>query len=186
VRKISCITLSQQQTLLSITRYSFYLQNTCIQKTRLAQRNKPISQQSTLLSKMTDWTYSINHPWQQNKSYLYSEMFREFPSLCSAFSCTVNLMLCKLSAYRPSGSPTYTMSLNPLNAELNPICHFLALLGAHPILHVSRIRVKIHTAEHFYRYFKYIKWEKGAKNFATRSFIIFVQQILWRQSSQGG
>jgi hypothetical protein len=33
-------------------------------------------------------------------------------------------------------------SFNPLNAELNPICHFLALLGAHPILHVSRIRVK--------------------------------------------
>jgi len=32
---------------------------------------------------------------------------------------------------------------NPLNAELNPICHFLALLGAHHILHVSRIRVKI-------------------------------------------
>jgi hypothetical protein len=33
--------------------------------------------------------------------------------------------------------------VNPLNAELNPICHLLALLGAHPILHVSRIRVKI-------------------------------------------
>jgi hypothetical protein len=33
---------------------------------------------------------------------------------------------------------------NPLNAELNPICHLLALLGAHHILHVSRIRVK-HT-----------------------------------------
>jgi hypothetical protein len=32
---------------------------------------------------------------------------------------------------------------NPLNANLNPICHFLALLGSHPILHVSRIRVKI-------------------------------------------
>jgi hypothetical protein len=30
---------------------------------------------------------------------------------------------------------------NPLNAKLNPICHFLALLGAHPIPHVSRIRV---------------------------------------------
>ena len=28
------------------------------------------------------------------------------------------------------------------NAELNPICHVLALLGAHNILHVSRIRVK--------------------------------------------
>jgi hypothetical protein len=31
---------------------------------------------------------------------------------------------------------------NTLNAELNPICHLLALLGAHHILHVSRIRVK--------------------------------------------
>ena len=34
-------------------------------------------------------------------------------------------------------------SLNPLNTELNPICHFLALLGAHHILHVSRIRVNV-------------------------------------------
>ena len=31
--------------------------------------------------------------------------------------------------------------LNPLNAELNPICHLLALLGVHHFLHVSRIRV---------------------------------------------
>ena len=31
---------------------------------------------------------------------------------------------------------------NALNAELNPICHLLALLETHPILHVSRIRVK--------------------------------------------
>jgi hypothetical protein len=28
------------------------------------------------------------------------------------------------------------------NAELNPICHLLALFGAHHILHVSRLRVK--------------------------------------------
>ena len=33
--------------------------------------------------------------------------------------------------------------INPLNAELNPICHLLALLGAHHILHVSRIGVNI-------------------------------------------
>ena len=32
--------------------------------------------------------------------------------------------------------------INPLNAELNLICYFLALLGAHHFLHVSRIRVK--------------------------------------------
>jgi len=33
-------------------------------------------------------------------------------------------------------------TINPLNAKLNPICHLLALLGAHRILHVGRIRVK--------------------------------------------
>jgi hypothetical protein len=33
--------------------------------------------------------------------------------------------------------------LNPLNAEFNPICHLLALLAAHPIFHVGRIRVNI-------------------------------------------
>ena len=32
--------------------------------------------------------------------------------------------------------------LNPLNANLNPICHLLALLVGHHILHVSSIRVK--------------------------------------------
>ena len=39
---------------------------------------------------------------------------------------------------RPNQSSTY---FNPLNAELNPICRLLTLLGAHHILHVSRIRV---------------------------------------------
>jgi len=33
-------------------------------------------------------------------------------------------------------------NINPLDTELNPICNLLALLGAHHILHVSRIRVK--------------------------------------------
>ena len=31
--------------------------------------------------------------------------------------------------------------LNPLNVELNPICHLPAVVGAHQILHVSRVRV---------------------------------------------
>jgi hypothetical protein len=36
---------------------------------------------------------------------------------------------------------------NPLNAELNPICHLLALLRANQILHVSMIRVKHDTMQ---------------------------------------
>ena len=35
-----------------------------------------------------------------------------------------------------------TQRINPLNAELNPICHLLALLGVATIVVVSRLRVK--------------------------------------------
>ena len=38
-------------------------------------------------------------------------------------------------------------AINPLNAQLNPICHLLALLGAHHILYVSWIRVKSITLD---------------------------------------
>ena len=44
-----------------------------------------------------------------------------------------------------SGTPVLYIGrtvLNTLNAELNPICHLLALLGSHLIFHISRIRVK--------------------------------------------
>ena len=48
-------------------------------------------------------------------------------------------MQCSLCGMRSHN--TYCC-INPLNAELNPICHLLALLGAQHILHVSRIGVK--------------------------------------------
>jgi len=41
-----------------------------------------------------------------------------------------------------SGTPVLYVGrtvLNPFNAELHPICHLQALLGAHLIFHVSRI-----------------------------------------------
>jgi hypothetical protein len=41
--------------------------------------------------------------------------------------------------------------VNPLNFELNPIYHLLALLEAHHILHISRIRVKSEIRLHFDR-----------------------------------
>ena len=49
--------------------------------------------------------------------------------------------LCKWDIY----VPLVTKGLNPLNPELNTICYLLALLGAHHLLHVSRIRVKLLT-----------------------------------------
>jgi len=39
--------------------------------------------------------------------------------------------------------------IDPSKAELNPICHLLALLGTHHILHINRIRVKAKTKQEF-------------------------------------
>ena len=44
------------------------------------------------------------------------------------------------------------VTFNPLNAELNPICYLLALLGAPHFLHVSRIRVKSLTLRQLMSY----------------------------------
>ena len=43
-------------------------------------------------------------------------------------------------------STLFSDTLNPLNAELNPIRHLLALVGAHHILHVNRVRVKLRSS----------------------------------------
>jgi len=42
-----------------------------------------------------------------------------------------------------------SLGINPLNTELNPICHLLALLGVHHILHVGRIRVNVKSRHIF-------------------------------------
>ena len=38
--------------------------------------------------------------------------------------------------------PIAGLIFNPLNTNLNPIYHLLALVGAHHVFHVSRVRVK--------------------------------------------
>jgi len=50
----------------------------------------------------------------------------------------LTILVRRLSGIRTQSDQT---KINPLNAELNPICHLLALLGAHHIFHVSRIVV---------------------------------------------
>jgi len=54
-------------------------------------------------------------------------------------SLLVNILIIRCYRHKISIYPP----LNPLNAKLNPICHLLELLGAHHILHISRIRVNI-------------------------------------------
>ena len=44
--------------------------------------------------------------------------------------------------YHPNNIGWGVQIINFLNAELNPICHLLPLLGVHHFLHISRIRFK--------------------------------------------
>jgi len=44
-------------------------------------------------------------------------------------------------------SKLYRYMFNPLNVELNPICHLLALLEAYHILHISWVRVKVSVVD---------------------------------------
>ena len=49
--------------------------------------------------------------------------------------------------YQADGQTERYDEVTPLNAELNPICHLLALLGAHHIVHVGTIRVNSHFSQ---------------------------------------
>ena len=59
---------------------------------------------------------------------------------CIAINCNYRTAatLYTLETWFVSGT---VHNLNPLNAELNPIRHLLALVGVRHIVHVSRIRV---------------------------------------------
>jgi hypothetical protein len=79
----------------------------------------------------------INHSFNSsgnisvNSGEIY---FLALPALCAS---NVN-NLCTLLVYAEAKN----LLVNSLNAELNPICHLLALLGVHHFLHVTRVRVK--------------------------------------------
>jgi hypothetical protein len=87
--------------------------------------------------------------------------------------------------------------LNTLNAEWNPVCHFLALLGAHPIFHVRRIRVKYHRNWPYLQYSPFCYYAcfitrlmNGWRLFVNAHFRIRVlavtqfQRILWRYKAE--
>ena len=69
---------------------------------------------------------------------------RFFPSKCSLFhnsnlfgSCIIHILYTGCAKIKKNNSGS-----KRLNAELNPMCHLLALLGSHHIFHVGGLRVK--------------------------------------------
>jgi hypothetical protein len=52
------------------------------------------------------------------------------------------MKVCPYFFYTTKSMHVITSVFNPLNTKLHPICHLLALLGAHHIFHLHRIRIK--------------------------------------------
>jgi len=68
----------------------------------------------------------------QNPEYIYQYQTRE-SGMLPAYMWEVSI----------SDPSHYTDYISPLNAELSPICHLLALLGGATIVVFSRLRVKV-------------------------------------------
>jgi len=76
--------------------------------------------------------------------------------------------------------------INPLNAELNPICYLLALLGANHFLHVSGIRVKSLTLRLLMSYIYIYIYDISSLRFITVNLTQYLYPLfaisLWEHS----
>jgi len=72
---------------------------------------------------------------------------------------------------------------NPLNAELNPICHLLALLGSATIVVISRLRVnaikKFTCSLHMLRNMIYMILLHVCKNYLGGNFRLVLLPVLY-------
>jgi hypothetical protein len=98
----------------------------------------------SFLSRTSDNSFSEKNPWLYYNSassfLLTSSLFWGVSFNYSVFSI---MLIIYAVVFCMHPVVQYMLSnFNSLNAELNPFCHLLALLGAHHILHVGRTRVK--------------------------------------------
>jgi hypothetical protein len=69
-------------------------------------------------------------------------------TLILTFSVSDDSENAKTSRNKTNGTTQGVLKINPSNAELNPICHLLALLGGATIVVVSRLRVNHRNNTH--------------------------------------
>jgi hypothetical protein len=87
---------------------------------------------------------NLRGSWHNALKYVHGTNISSHIPLCWLLK---QYWLCRMAVYLVATVNTLG-KINPLNAQLNPICRLLTLLGAHHILHVSRIRVK------YYKFWK--------------------------------
>ena len=94
-----------------------------------------LRQNNTVNGPHVDSQCTLHHAWTDEKACV-DHVMEWSGFLVSATDFTMD------QRHKDKGWNLSWPTLNPLNAELNPICYLLALLGAHHFLRVSRIRVK--------------------------------------------
>ena len=125
------------------TTHAAAVKNTTHPKTRC--RKPYAATQHLMLLMMGVCTRNISNKEYINKITLLHEIviphyFTISDVFCIRDKKQRNIILGLMSGY--TQIVCILLSVNPLNAKLNPICHLLALLRIHHILHVGRIRVK--------------------------------------------
>jgi len=93
--------------------------------------------------------------------YLYLYLYYKY---VDTISCSIQIYCQDIGRV---SKQTTEETINPLNAELNPTCHLLALLGVHHFLHVSRIRVNKKKSKKVFFFFTLVT------NGHNRQFIEF-------------
>ena len=125
-------------------------------------------------------TYSIN----------WSVFITEMKSVYSAVRTgSLNKAVCasclkgQILAWRrfPRTETCCQICINPLNAELNPICLLLALLGAHHIFHVSGLRVNAYICVVFdcINYFIILYNRKRRLISKAVSLLVLFRDVVW-------
>ena len=110
-----------------------------------AIRNDKLHIYFNLLHAPKTWLYFITGIWKGLDIEQAFDNEHEFWRSWRFYWSKLWTSRCGCTSY---GKPTV---LNPLIAELNPICHLLALLGAHHIFHVSGLRVNGHFKSNMMR-----------------------------------
>ena len=72
------------------------------------------------------------------QTFLHIVLIYSYASMYNLMMVTTKAETCSCSYFHHIAN-----KFNPLNAEINPICHLLALLGGATIVVVSRLRVKV-------------------------------------------
>ena len=78
-----------------------------------------------------------------NQNCTREEIKNRFKSENACYHSVQNLLFPCLLPENIKMKTHRIITFNPLNTELNPIRHFLALVGARHIVHVSRVRVNV-------------------------------------------